>query len=255
MSSPTSGLTPSQLIYADADQWMRTLRQFGADLRCAAPAFLTEDMDADQTVTAQIAVQEFASLTVGAAPQWVDVPPIFKVPVKWMRGGGFSITHPLKKGDEGFLLFADMCIDYWWQFGQTNAPRAANLPADQLPSGTQTQMERRRHDVTDCVFLPGVWSQPNKLTSFSTSSLQIRSDDGTTVIDLADGVVTITTGTEVDVVSPAVNVKASGGTPLALVNDTFFQWWKLNIFPFLQSKGYAGPGVPTGSETTVLKGQ
>lgn len=224
---------------------MKTLRQFGADLRCAAPAFLTEDMDADQTVTAQIAVQEFASLTVGAAPQWVDVPPIFKVPVKWMRGGGFSVTCPLKKGDEGFLLFADMCIDYWWQFGQGNAPKAANVDS---ASGSQTQMERRRHDVTDCVFLPGVWSQPNVLSNFSTSSLQIRSDDGNTVIDITGGTITITADS-------AVNIKANGGVPLALMNDTFYQWWKLNIFPFLQSKGYAGPGIPTGGETTVLKGQ
>ena len=249
MSTTSTGLTPFQLIYAEQEQWLKTLRQHGADLRCAAPAFLTEDMGADQTVTAQIAVQEFAPLTVGAAPQWVDVPPIFKVPVKWERGGGFSVTYPLKAGDEGLLVFADMCIDYWWQLGQQNAPKAANIPAGQPPSGSQIQMERRRHDVTDCFFLPGVWSQPNALGSFSTTSLQIRNDAGDTVIDISNGVITITAGTAVHV------VQNGAGTPEALVNDTFFQWWQANIYPFLVSKGYAGPGIPTGSETTILKGQ
>lgn len=247
MSTMAVGLTPFQLIGAEQEQWFKTLSDFGADLRCASPAFLTEDMGADQTVTAQIALQEFVSPIVGAKPAWLDVPPIFKVPVKWLRGGGYSITCPLKKGDEGLLVFADVCIDNWWQLGQTNAPKAANADA---PSGTQTQFERtRRHDITDCFFLPGVWSQPNLLPNFSTSSIQIRNDAGDTVIDVTDGTITITAGTAVRVMA------SSAGTPQALMNDTFYQWWKTNILPFLQSKGYVGPGIPVGSETTILKGQ
>jgi hypothetical protein len=84
-------------------------------------------------------------------------------------------------------------------------------------------------------------SQPNKLTNYSGTSAQLRSDDGLTVIDLSAGSVKVT-GT-------------LGGVAQALVNDTFYQWYVTHIQPFLVSLGYSGPSIPTGSETTILKGQ
>jgi hypothetical protein len=83
----------------------------------------------------------------------------------------------------------------------------------------------------------------------------VRTDDGATVVDVAAGGVTITTGGSVQLTAPVVDINATAGTPLALVNDTFYQWYAANIQPFLVSKGYGGPPIPVGSETTVLKGQ
>ena len=170
------------------------------------------------------------------------------------RGGGYSITLPLKKGDEGMVIFCDACIDNWWVNGQTNSPVAANTGAS---SGSQRQNEVRRHYVHDCGFYPGLWSQKNLLTGYSADSLQIRSDDGTTVIDVsqADGI-TVTTGVAIQFTAPTISANADAGTPQMLMTDTFYQWYKTNIQPFLVSKGYAGPAIPlTGCETTVLKGQ
>lgn len=201
-----------------------------------------------QTVTAQIAIQERVRPASGPA-QWLDVPAIVNVPVILPRGGGFGITLPLKKGDEGLLVFCDTCFDLWWLHGQNNAPPAQNNPPlpGPSPSGSQRQLEVRRHYVHDCGFWPGMWSQPNVLPNYSGDSLQIRTDDGaTTVIDVATGGVAIT--------GSAVSA-ANGGTVHALVNDVFYQWYVTNIQPFLVSKGYAGPAIPAGSETTVLKGQ
>jgi hypothetical protein len=242
------------------------------------PAFLTEDMDAStQTATVQIAIQEQARTSTG--PAWVDIPPIILVPVLISRGGGFSVTLPLKKGNEGLLIFCDACIDNWWQNGTANsqAPTAPVVDgAAPPPSGSQRQNEVRRHHVHDCGFYPTSISQPNVLEDYSTSSLQIRSDDGVTVIDVAENGVTvtaeslmatvtdavvsasgsaqITAGTLVQVTAPEI-ILGSGGTPLALVNDTWYQWWLTNIFPFLQGLGYVGPAAPSGAETTVLKAE
>jgi Phage protein Gp138 N-terminal domain len=244
----TPGLTPSQLNYADSAQWKQFVRQALADTRCGTPAFLVADMgvgSAPQTVTAQIAIQERVRVPAGQA--WYDIPPIINVPVQMPRGGGFSVTLPLKKGDEGFLVFSDTCFDNWWLNGQNNAPPAQNQPPlpGPSPSGTQRQFEVRRHYVHDCVFVPGVWSQPNVLENYSTDSLQIRTDDGATVIDVSESGVRV---------KGATVTAANGGAALALVNDTFFQYFVTKVQPFLVSLGFTGT-VPAGCETTILKGQ
>ncbi len=236
-----AGLTPAQVNSAETSQWKQIIRQALVDTRCASPAFLVEDMDAaHQTVTAQIAIQERVRTPNGAA--WWDVPPIVNVPIMMPRGGGYSITLPLKKGDQGMLIFCDACFDTWWKYGQDNAPPAQNQPplSGPNPSGSQRQFEVRRHYVHDCGFYPGLWSQNRLLENYSSDSLQIRSDDNTTVIDVS---------------AAGVAVTGSGGTALPLVNDVFYQWYVANIQPFLVSKGYLGPPIPVNSETTILKGQ
>jgi hypothetical protein len=240
------GLTLDQVVVSDVAQWKLFLRKALADTRVATPAFLTADMDAvHQTVTVQIAIQE--RVRFNGQQQWWDVPPIINVPILVPRGGGFSVTLPLKKGDQGMLIFCDTCFDNWWVNGQTAAPPVQNSPAlpGPNPSGSQRQLEVRRHHIHDCGFLPGMWSQNNLLTDYSTDSLQIRSDDGNTVIDVAEAGVTI---------SGAAVMAQNDGPALALVNDTFFQFWLTEVIPFLVAKGFTGT-TPLGSETTILKGQ
>jgi hypothetical protein len=199
MSSSPIGLTPSQLNYAEPSQWRQIVRQALDDVRCASPGFLVEDMSTTtQTVTVQVAIQERVRPASGPA-QWWDVPPITNVPVVLPRGGGFAFTLPLKKGNEGLLVFCDTCFDNWWLNGQNGAPPAANVST---PSGSQRQFEVRRHYHHDCGFWPGMWSQPNVLPNYSADSLQIRTDDGTTtVVDVAQGGVTVT-GAAVTLTSP-----------------------------------------------------
>lgn len=241
--NPLLALTPGQVNWAQSEQWRQIARQLSVDIRSASPAFLTEDMDVGkQTVTVQLALQERVRTATGL--QWWDVPPIVFVPVMLPRGGGLAVTLPLKKGDEGMLVFCDACIDNWWAQGQNNSPVADNTGQS---SGSQRQNELRRHYVHDCGFWPGLWNQTRLLPDYSADSLQIRTDDGAVVVDVSAGGVQIT--------APAVTAHANGGSPQALMNDTFYQWYVTNVQPFLVSSGYAGPPVPADSETTVLKGQ
>lgn len=239
------GLTPSQLNYAATAQWKQLIRQALTDARVATPAFLVEDLNvATQTATVQIAIQERVRTASGA--QWWDIPPITNVPIILPRGGGYSVTLPLKKGDEGMLVFCDTCFDNWWVNGQTSAPKATNVAS---ASGSQTQFEVRRHYVHDCGFMPGMWSQPNVLENYSAGSLQIRTDDGNTIVDVAESGVRITGGTV---------VAANGGAAQTLVTDAFYQWFVASILPILQQPSYTpytGALPPTNSETTILKGQ
>lgn len=187
-------------------------------------------------VTVTPAINEPSILPDGTRTT-APLPDLPQVKLAVFGAGGFSITFPVSVGDEGLLLFQDVCLDSAWQNGGTNNP----------------QLDKRRHDLSDAIFLPLTWTQPSQLENYSTSSCQIRSTDGQTVIDIADGKVTITAGTEVQVISPLTSVGANGSTPQTLVNDTFLAWFTSTVMPFLTGLGFTGT-VPPGSATTNLKG-
>jgi hypothetical protein len=224
--------------------------QWACALRCAIPGIVQSFDPVKQTCVVQIAIQERIAppLTpgvTGAPPDWETINPLQDVPIIMMRVPGWSITLPIVAGTECLLIFADMCIDGWWQSG-----------------GLQPQMDRRRHDLSDAFALFGPWSQPHKLANYSTTSMQIRSDDQSILIDLAPGQITVTAPTvnvnstgSINATAPTVKAAASGGTAQPLVNQAWLTWYATNIQPFLVSKGYLGPAMPTGSATTVLEGQ
>jgi hypothetical protein len=91
-----------------------------------------------------------------------------ETPVVHPSGGGYSLTFPHKKGDEGVVLFSTLCIDGWWDKG-----------------GVQPQTDIRRHNLSDSIYLPGVRSNPRKLNpAASASTAQFRTDDGSIFIEL-----------------------------------------------------------------------
>lgn len=176
--SASPQLTPDQINYAQTAQWKTILRQALADLRVAIPAVVTDFDAAKQVVTVEIAIREVVRTQSG--PVDTAIAPIYNVPVIYPSAGGFSLTLPIQSGDEGFLVFCDMCIDLWWSRG-----------------GIQNQFERRRHDLSDCGFIPGGKNQKKLLSNYSTDSAQLRSDDGSTYVEIAGGGI--------------VNIVATGG--------------------------------------------
>ena len=163
-------------------------------------------------------------------PTAVTIAPIQDVLIMMMRVPGWSITLPIVVGTECLLVFSDTCIDGWWLTGAISPP-----------------YDRRRHDLSDAIALFGPWSQPNVLPNYSTASMQIRSDDQLTVIDLSSTGILIT--------APSVIAKQSGGTPAPVMTQSFLTWYQSNIKPFLVSKGYAGPDPPATSVTSVFGAQ
>ena len=101
--------------------------------------------------------------------KWTDVtmPLCLDCPVMFPWAGDYGLTLPVAKNDEGLLVFSSRCIDSWWQSG-----------------GVQTQAEYRMHDLSDGFFLPGIFSQPRKLTNVSATKPQFRTKDGLTYVEL-----------------------------------------------------------------------
>ena len=258
MPTSTTNLGPQVRLSSEYSQWAALLRQTARDLRVAAPGIIQSFDPIKQTAVVQIALREKV-VTPGKPPVDTTISLLKDVPVVMPHGGGWWITMPLRAGDECLLVFADMCIDYWW-----------------LRGGVQNQFEVRRHDISDAFCIPGPWSQPEVLPSYNPNNMQLRSYAGDVVIDLSTVGVTVTapevsvvasgmaavaapmvtvTSPEVDVVTASASVKAVGGTAQPLVNAAWLAWFTTNIVPFLASKGYTGPAMPAISTTTVLEAQ
>lgn len=120
-----------------------------------------------------------------------DLPLLVDVPVSFPRGGGVTLTFPIKPGDECELIFNDRCIDFWWQNG-----------------GVQEAVDLRQHDLSDAVAFVGIQSQAKKISGISTSAAQLRTDDGAAFIEVA-------AGHDITVETPGkLTASAQGGTEI-----------------------------------------
>lgn len=134
------------------------------------------------TVTAVVQPGIAGSVTLQSGKaQSVNLPLITDVPVVFPRGGGCTLTFPVAAGDECLIIFASRSIDAWSQSG-----------------GVQRPVETRRHDLSDAFVILGPQSQANKISGISTTKTQLRSNNGSTFIEL-------------DPTGQIVNVTAPGG--------------------------------------------
>lgn len=139
-----------------------------ARIRVAMPAKVLS-FDGKHTVTAQIMIKQNVN------GQHVSYPPIPDVPVSFLRAGGFSLTVPVKVGDEGTLLFYDRCIDGFYASGKESEI-----------------LDFRLHDLSDASFLPGgITSQPNALGEVFSSGLSLQTDDASTYLRVTKGKILI----------------------------------------------------------------
>ena len=136
------------------------------NLRVAIPGEIVDFNPKTQTATVQPTITENIRVGTGEL-EAANLPVLSDVPVQFPGGGGFALTFPVLPGDECLLVFADMCIDGWWQSG-----------------GVQNQMEKRRHDLSDAMCLMGFSSVPKAVEDPSLDAIAIRNEDNSTHIEL-----------------------------------------------------------------------
>jgi len=143
-------------------------------LRVSAPGII-QSFDANtQTCTVQLALREEVTKE-DYTKEWMNLPLLLDVPIVIPSAGGYSLTLPIKKGDECLVIFSDCCIDAWFSNG-----------------GIQNQIEKRRHDLSDAICIPGLYSQPNVIPNYSTTSTELRNISGTSKISLSENQINIT---------------------------------------------------------------
>lgn len=172
------------------DVFLAAIQQALARVWTALPGYVISFDGEAVTATIQIGVQNQQLKPEGGVAQ-VTPPLLEDVPVYFPRGGGCTMTFPVKEGDECLVIFACRSIDSWWQSG-----------------GVQSQSSNRMHDLADAFALIGPMSQANKISGISTDKVQLRSDDGSTYVEL-------------DPQGQIVNVTAPGGMTIDAPNVHF----------------------------------
>lgn len=149
---------------------LKTERKTVSDhFRVALPGIIQSFDPNTVTAVVQPAVK-FVQQDGGGSTSTHPYPLLTDVPVIFPRGGGCTLTFPIKSGDECLVIFSDRCIDFWWQNG-----------------GIQEPVDQRQHDLSDGICIPGPQSQAHKISGISTTAAQLRTDDGGAVIELEPG--------------------------------------------------------------------
>jgi hypothetical protein len=185
-----------------------------ARLWTAMPAIVQAYSPNEMTVTLVVAIAEPMRSIDGTTITQVQLPQLIHCPVLFPSGGGFTLTFPLKAGDEGLVVFANRCIDAWWANGPAAAPNTSYNPSTGQTLQAQPQQEYRMHDLSDGFFIPKCFSQPKVITNPSTTSTQLRSDDGQAYFEVAanHAVNVITSGAATVKAAGNASVQSTGGT-------------------------------------------
>lgn len=155
---------------ADLEEVLRlTFESHQAELWTALPAIVQSYDPEEVTVSAQPTIQAYVRDKDGNWT-WTNLGMLIHCPVVFPGGGGFLMTFPIQPGDEVLVIIASRCIDAWWQNG-----------------GIQTQSQLRMHDLSDGFALPRVFSKPNAPSSLSTQNAQLRTRDGSCLLEITPG--------------------------------------------------------------------
>ncbi|MDN7895887.1 Gp138 family membrane-puncturing spike protein [Burkholderia cepacia] len=169
------------------------LRGWQVGIWTALPGVIESFDDDAQTCVVQPAIKVPVRANDGTVTT-AALPPVVDCPVQFPSGGDCTLTFPVASGDECLIVFASRSFDAWWQSG-----------------GVQEQAALRMHDLSDGFALLGFRSRPRALAGVSTSSAQLRSDDGRTFVDLnpSAGTLKFAAPTSIELTAPTVTVNAS----------------------------------------------
>ena len=154
-----------------AETMAAAMESVGFDMRVAIPGIIQSWDKATQTVTVQPAIRE--KVAIAGSENEMAIPLLVDVPVIMPRAGGYSLVFAPQAGDECLVVFGDACIDGWWQSG-----------------GVQSQVESRRHDLSDGFAILGCWSQP-RMPAIPDSGCRLQNDTGTAGVYINGGTVNI----------------------------------------------------------------
>lgn len=209
--------------------------ELSAQIRVAMPAIVTRVNLEAQTVEVKLALQGKVLGATGEA-EWVNYPILPDVPIIFPRAGGFALTFPVKVDDECLVVFADRCIDAWWQSG-----------------GVQKPMDERLHDLSDAFALFGVTSQPRRLQSVASNAVELRDDKRENFISLKAGSLDIKIVGATNVTCDSANVNANSTTvnsPTNQINGDLTVTGLINGQGGLTISGGSGASIE-GSLTTT----
>ena len=204
----------------------RTIIQTMRQLRVSMPCEVVRYNSKRQMVDVRIVQPE-----IDLAGNNIPMPVITNIPVSFVRCGKSHITHPINKGDTGFIVFADRDISSWVETNNKSVVDSA-----------------RTHSMQDSYFVPGIVGGGNNA---NPNDVEIKYNN-TTIHLRKNGDVDINTPSKVNVnASSEVNVtteKLTVNVPNSYFNGNVFVSQLLTTGGFV-SNGTSGGGTAqfTGS--------
>lgn len=126
------------------------------NIRVAMPGTIESFDSASQTASVRLGLRERISLD--GAEEEMEIPVLPDVPVFFPGGCGYDLTYPVLPGMDCLVVFADCCIDAWWETGTVSS-----------------QTEQRRHDLSDGFALVGFRALPRTAQSYREDAIILRS--------------------------------------------------------------------------------
>ena len=149
------------------DSLIAAMRGKQSEMWTALPGIVQSFDPVEKTCSVQPSIQCRVLNPKTGEKRWEQLPILGDCPVWFPSGGGCTMTFPIAKGDECLVIFSSRCIDGWWQDG-----------------GVQPQTILRMHDLSDGFVLVGLSSLKNVPANISTTSVELRSNDGQAIIQL-----------------------------------------------------------------------
>ena len=118
--------TADELIQSPGQEFDLLRDSILKDLHVAMPGVVRSFNDLNHTATVQLAIRSRKD------GKNMDVPLLLDVPVFFPGGSAGTLTYPIESGDECLVVFADSCIDSWFQNG-----------------GVSNAISLRKHDYSD----------------------------------------------------------------------------------------------------------
>lgn len=159
------------------------IRNYMKDVHTCLPGQIVSFDELNQTAEVQLNINR--SFTDGRT---FSLPVLVKVPVCFLRAGGFNITFPIAQNDECLVFFAERSIDRWFKF-----------------SGVQGPQDMRMHSLSDAFCIVGFASEPKAIANFDTQNFQIRNEE-------QDQTITLKPNKDIEIVTGTVEAKLFNGS-------------------------------------------
>lgn len=165
------------------------------------PGFIYDFNPAEQTCSVQLAIE---TLFVGYADAYKLEPKqrLQKVPVQFIQGGGWSLTHPVPDGTPCYVHFAQRGLDHWLVDGKDSAGMRGSRPA---PAFAQ------QFDLNSAVCTIGTQPIPKAIGGFNNGALELRNGNRSQRVTLSDSKIEIFQGsTKITLDGSSVVIEATG---------------------------------------------
>lgn len=153
--------------FRSTEQSIRQIIDYALDnTNTAIPGTVERYDPVTQTADIRVTITDRYAVDGSTEPRTQRMPVLPGVPVVFPRGGGWSISWPLTRGDNVLLVFAQRSVAEWFNTDGT---------VDVSPR------DLRAHSISDAFAIPGPPTKSTKLPGAAVSGddLIIRHNDGT----------------------------------------------------------------------------